>query len=397
MRTIARKEFVRLAASAGAGGLLLGGLPPRRATAHAGMPAYITNALEHQTYDMFQEWFSWLRRAGAKGYLGEHNVPNTQKPLAPSEVQKWLTHFDKVYRLLDSNVDVIPAVTAHVASIYAGDPHGLQIYGPDRTDVPIRDRNFARAFAQAAVVEAHLPVPGSRRGVNTSSGAVTQFGFSAASPGTYGRHYVYPDRADFEYLRSRSLNLTRIPFRWERVQPHLKSPLNSEELARLKSCFDDASAVGMRVIPNIHNVHGSYFFSASDEQPIGSSPVPISAFKDLWARLAAAWKDHPAVAGYDIMNEPVSLPGGVPTWEKASQAAVDGIRARDADTRIWVCGYNKHPVVPHGNLFCFVANHPKPWITGRRVGYTCHVYYGPGPRYENTYDEVVAYWQSQGY
>jgi hypothetical protein len=246
-----RKEFVRLAASAGAGGLLLGGLPPRRATAHAGMPAYITNALEHQTYDMFSRWFSWLRRAGAKGYLGEHGVPNTRKPLPASEVEKWLTHFDKVYRILDSNVDVIPAVTAHVASIYAGDPHGLQIYGPDRTDLPIRDRNFARAFAQAAVVEAHLPT-GARRGVNTSSGAVTQFGFSRSSPGTYGRHYVYPDKADFAYLRSRGLNLARIPFRWERVQPQLNGPLKSAELDRLRSCFDDASAEGMKVIPNVH-------------------------------------------------------------------------------------------------------------------------------------------------
>jgi hypothetical protein len=399
MRSITRKDFVALAASAasaGAGGLLLGGLPPRRAYAHTGMPAYVTNALEHQTYDMYQEWFSWLRRAGAKGYLGEHSVPNSRKPLAASEVQKWLLHFEKVYRILDSNVDVVPAVTAHVASVYAGDPNGFQIYGPDRDDVPIRDRNFARAFEQAAVVERHPPVPGARRGMNTSSGAVTQTGFSATSPGTYGRHYVYPDRADFEYLRSRGFNLTRIPFRWERVQPQLNKPLNSAELDRLKRSFDDAAAVGMRVIPNVHNNRGSYFFGASDYQNIGSASVPVGAFKDLWVRLAAAWKDHPAVVGYDIMNEPHNLPGGIPTWERASQAAVNGIRSRDATTRVWVAGYNKRTGYKNG-LFCFVANHPKPWLTGSRVGYTCHVYYGPGTGYKMTYDEAVAYWQSQGY
>src|SRR5215210_8926596 len=58
-----RKDFITLAASAGAGGLLFGGLPARRAAAHAGMPDYITKDLEHQTYDMFTEWFAWLRRA----------------------------------------------------------------------------------------------------------------------------------------------------------------------------------------------------------------------------------------------------------------------------------------------------------------------------------------------
>jgi Cellulase (glycosyl hydrolase family 5) len=391
-----RKDFITLAASAGAGSLLLGGLPARSAYAHAGMPSYITNALEHQTYDMYQEWVSWLRRAGAKGYLGEHGVPNSQKPLAASEVQKWLTLFDKVYRILDANTDVVPAVTAHVASIYTGGGEGFRIYGPDRGDVPIRDRNFARAFEQAAVIERHPPVPGSRRGVNTSSGAVTQTGFSAASPGTYGRHYVYPDRADFAYLRSRGLNLTRIPLRWERLQPTINKPLKSAELDRLKSCFDDASAVGMRVIPNVHNDRCLYVFSVDDSRTIGSTALPIGAYKDLWVRLAEAWKDHPAVVGYDIMNDANFMPGGIPTWEKASQAAVDGIRSRDATTRIWVAGYNSRPGY-YNNLFCFVANHPKPWIKGARVGYTCHVYYGPGAQFKLTYDEAVAYWQSQGY
>jgi hypothetical protein len=120
VRTITRKDFMALAASAGAGGLLFGALPGRRASAHEGMPAYITNALEHQTYDMFQGWFSWLRSVGVPGYLGEHSVPNSQKPLGASEVQKWLTLFDKVYQILDANVDLIPAVTAHVASLYTG-------------------------------------------------------------------------------------------------------------------------------------------------------------------------------------------------------------------------------------------------------------------------------------
>jgi hypothetical protein len=391
-----RKEFMALAASAslGAGSLLLGGLPPRRAAAHEGMPSYITNALEHQTYDMFTEWFSWLRRAGTKGYLGEHSVPNTRKPLAAEQVQKWLVHFDKVYRILDSNTDVVPAVTAHVASIFTGGGYGLQIYGPDRGDVPIRERNLARAFEQASVVESHVPL-GALRGMNTNSGAVIQTGFSRSLPGTYGRHYVYPDRADFAYLRGRGLNLARIPFRWERVQPQLNYPLKSAELARLKGCFDAAAAEGMKVIPNVHN-YGYYALTAFNYQTIGSASVPISAFKDLWVRLAEAWKDHPAINGYDIMGEPHSLPGGVPTWERASQAAVDGIRSSDATTRIWVCGYNTRPGYKNG-LFCFVANHPRAWITGSRVGYTCHVYYAPGAAYKLTYEEAVAYWQSQGF
>jgi hypothetical protein len=166
---------------------------------------------------------------------------------------------------------------------------------------------------------------------------------------------------------------------------------------RLKSCFDDAAAVGMKVIPNLHTFGCTYAFTAFNNQTIGSASVPISAYKDVWARLAAAWKDHPAVVGYDIMSDALMTnTGGVPTWERASQAAVNGIRSRDTTTRVWVCGYNRRTGY-YNNLFCFVANHPKPWITGRRVGYTSHAYYGPGTGYKMTYEECVAHWQSRGY
>jgi aryl-phospho-beta-D-glucosidase BglC (GH1 family) len=359
------------------------------------MSTEVTNALEHQTYDMFSEWFSWLRRAGVPGYLGEHGVPNSQKGWPPEEVNKWLTLFEKVYRLLDQNATLITMVTAHVASHTTTGTNGLKIYGPDRDDVPLDQRNFAAAFEQAAVVEAHGPTATSLRGMNASAGAFTHIGFSVASPGTYGRHYVYPDRADFEYLSSRGHNLTRVPFRWERVQPQLNKPLNSAELDRLKSCFDGAAAVGMRVIPSLQN-YGAYFFGEQDYKDIGSPELPISAYKNLWTQLARVWKDHPAVVGYDIMNEPYDLPGGVPTWEKASRAAVDGIRGRDANTRVWVSGYHKRQGTGHG-LYAFVLNHPRPWISGSRVGYTSHAYYGPGAAYPNLYDDVVAYWERRGY
>jgi len=390
-----RKDFIALAASAGAGSLLLGGLAGRRIAAHEVMPAEITNALEHQSYDMFQEWFSWLRSAGVPGYLGEHGVPNSQKGWPPEEVNKWLTLLDKVYGLIDHNDTLITMVTAHVASHTTTGTNGLKVYGPDRDDVSLDQRNFAVAFEQAAVVEAHLPTATSMRGMNTSAGALRQTGFSAASPGTYGEDYVYPDRADFEYLRSRGYNLTRVPFRWERVQPTINKSLKGMELARLRNCFDGAAAVGMRVIPSVQN-YGAYYFGEQDYKDIGSSELPISAYKNLWNRLAGAWKDHPAVAGYDIMNEPYDLPGGIPTWEEASQAAVNGIRRRDANTRIWVSGYHTRDGYASG-LFCFVANHPRPWIVGRRVGYTCHAYYGPGAGFPNLYDDVVAYWERRGY
>ncbi len=75
---------------------------------------------------------------------------------------------------------------------------------------------------------------------------------------------------------------------------------------------------------------------------------------------------------------------------------MNGIRSRDANTRIWVSGYHKRQGTGHG-LYAFVLNHPRPWITGTNFGYTSHAYYGPGAGYPNLYDDVVAYWQRRGY
>jgi aryl-phospho-beta-D-glucosidase BglC (GH1 family) len=366
------------------------------------MPTEVTNALEHQTYDMFTEWFSWLRRAGVPGYLGEHSVPNSEKGWPPEEVNKWLTLIEKVYRLLDQNATLITAVTAHVASHTTTGSNGLKIYGPDRDDVPLDQRDFATVYEQAAVVEAHGPTAASMRGMNISAGAMKGGNnFSTETPGEYGTDYVYPDAMDYEFLLSRGLNLARVPFRWERVQVRdydrleYNPALKTEELLRLRASFDDAAAVGMHVIPSLQN-YGAYFFGAQDYKTIGSPELPISAYKSFWNQLARVWKDHPAVVGYDIMNEPYDLPGGIPTWEKASQAAVNGIRSRDANTRIWVSGYHKRQGTGHG-LYAFVLNHPRPWITGTNFGYTSHAYYGPGAAYPNFYDDAVAYWERRGY
>ena len=70
--------------------------------------------------------------------------------------------------------------------------------------------------------------------------------------------------------------------------------------------------------------------------------------------------------------------------------------SRDANRRIWVPGYNTRTGYAN-NLFCFVANHPRAWISGTNVGYTCHVFYGPGPLFAYPYDDVLAYWSSKDY
>jgi hypothetical protein len=368
------------------------------------------NALVRQTLGMYGQWVDWLTRAGVSGYLGETNTPNAQKPWPQSEVDKWLTLLEKVYETIDRAGPTIAGVTAHVASVTSSGGEGFKVYGPDRDDVNIGQRTFASVSEQAAVIEAHGPTPDSRRGMNTSAGALAPGEFGAGNPGTYGEDYVYPDQADFEFLLERGHNLVRIPFRWERVQvraasePNGNPELKDTEVERLMASFDAAARVGMKVIPSVQNYGGytfsTYIFGIEDAGKIGSSKLSIGAYGAFMKQLAQRFAGHPAVFGYDIMNEPKDLPGRDPakTWEHASQAAVDAIAQVDTSTRIWVSGYHTRAADSYDGLYSFIANHPDPWIeSAATFGYTTHCYYGPGAGYLNTYDEAVALWESKGY
>jgi endoglucanase len=88
-----------------------------------------------------------------------------------------------------------------------------------------------------------------------------------------------------------------------------------------------ASERGMTVILDVHN-YGRY-----RNQILGSPELSVAAFRDLWTKLATAFKGSTAIYGYDLMNEPHSM-GGDERWPTAAQAAIDGIRSVDTETTI---------------------------------------------------------------
>lgn len=164
-------------------------------------------------------------------------------------------------------------------------------------------------------------------GVNLAGG---DFG---GSGGTYGYDYIYPNAAELDYYHAKGLDLIRLPFKWERIQPTMNSALNAAELTRLKNVVTMIEARGMKVILDMHNymrrsVSGSSYL-------IGSTQVPTAAFGDVWIRLANEFKNSPALWGYGIMNEPHGTGG---TWPVVAQACVDSIRTVDTENFIVVAG-----------------------------------------------------------
>lgn len=149
------------------------------------------------------------------------------------------------------------------------------------------------------------------------------------TPGKVGTNYFYPEEKYFEYYADKNIRLIRFPFIWERLQHDLYKGVNFDQMRLLKRTLDFAAQHNQKVILDMHN-YGRY-----KGKLIGSPQVPYEAYATVWRKLAEEFKDHPALLGYDIMNEPHSTDG---LWPGAAQAAVDAIRKVDMDSLIFVEG-----------------------------------------------------------
>ncbi len=152
-------------------------------------------------------------------------------------------------------------------------------------------------------------------------------------PGCYGIDYIYPHPGEFDYFSRIGMSLVRLPFRWERLQRSLNSEFDDAELYRIMSALNAAMTYNLSVIIDLHNF-GRYFGAV-----VGTDAVPALAFQAFWVRLASILRNHPAIWGYGIMNEPHDM-GDPNIWPTTAQQVINGIRSVDMQTRILISGDN---------------------------------------------------------
>lgn len=149
------------------------------------------------------------------------------------------------------------------------------------------------------------------RGINLSGAEFTHD--AEHLPGVVDRDYRYPTREDVRYVAARGHRMVRMPIRWERVQPVLMGPLEPAELQRVVNTIDQAAAVGLKVLVDVHN-YARYIRSSEDGGAtlvLGDGQLTNTHLVNLWSRLSAALKGRAGVLGYGLMNEPHNLPGVV--------------------------------------------------------------------------------------
>lgn len=359
------------------------------------------DALHRKVLSELDGFVSWLQANHARGFVGEIGWPDEDHG---GESAEWNDLAEAWYERADQ------------AGLWAGvwatgewwhDSYKLAAY-EDRS----RPEGVDSANTQAPVIEAHLSTDAYERGISDAGAEFNgeelapRSWFSNHDPGRYDRSYHYDNASTFQYIASRGIGLVRIEFRWENLQRKLGGRLYPAELDRLDAAVTAARSAGLHVVLDMHNFGAYYLWNgktgASERgirRPIGSAKLPIRDFTDVWTRLSEHFGDDPGIY-YGLMNEPVGLrPKGdlsaAEVWEKASQAALDAIRATGDDNTILVSGYRYSPVAAWADI------HRDAWIADPTDNflYEGHHYWdrdGSG-RYEHSYADEVAYAEAQGY
>jgi endoglucanase len=198
---------------------------------------------------------------------------------------------------------------------------------------------------QPLAVTLPLAVPGlffqgqSFSGAERGFGASLEESWGAAIPGVEGQTYSWPTPADKKLPTG--MNIVRLPFQWERLQPTLNGDFDPEYLAKLHSTAAAWRDIGANVLLDVHNY--AYYKvkgrgTSDPGQHIGSADVPIASFADFWRRMALEFgsgsTSSPFIFG--LMNEPHDIE--VAVWVDAAQQALDAIRATDAKNPVFVPG-----------------------------------------------------------
>ena len=218
-------------------------------------------------------------------------------------------------------------------------------------------------------------------------------------PGKLGQDYVFPTTPELDYYKQKGMDMVRIPFLWERMQPGLMNKTSPD--ASVDRSFDStysgemdkfltaADQRGMNVVLDAQQ------FGRYKDNVIGTSNITNDDFKQFWQKMSQTYGQHSSVYGYDLSNEPHDEDDK--TWQGAAQAGVDGIRAAG----------DKHAVVIEGNQYAGTASwnqHSKDLAVNdpaNNVIYEAHSYwdsdhsgsYQGGA--QNSYDKAVADARSQ--
>lgn len=145
----------------------------------------------------------------------------------------------------------------------------------------------------------------------------------------------YLSERDFDNIRALGMNVVRLPFAWWNILNDDGS-LRADAFTRLDWFVDCCAQRGLYVILDLHAARGSQNNQDNSGAMNGSQLWKNETWQDqmlyLWECVADHYKGNPAIAAYDLLNEPGGdlKSTGVVQWEYFDRL-YEAIRAIDPE------------------------------------------------------------------
>ena len=132
-----------------------------------------------------------------------------------------------------------------------------------------------------------------------------RFGTAGAARVQTAFQDAWVNESDFDRMQKAGVNCVRLPF----LAGQIAEPTT---LAKIDQAVTWASARGMYVVLDMHGAPGSQsdqgHTGKADRNEFFKDPANVARAEALWTQIARRYKDNPAVAGYDLLNEPTGTP-----------------------------------------------------------------------------------------
>ena len=155
---------------------------------------------------------------------------------------------------------------------------------------------------------------------------------------------VYEDNywaeEDFDNIKALGLNVVRLPFAWWNILND-DGTLRDNAFERLDWFVENCAERGLYVILDLHAARGSQNAQDNSGDITGCHLWEVPEYQDqtvyLWEQVAAHYKGNPAVAAYDLLNEPggVFKTTSITQWEFFDRL-YEAIRAVDPEHIIMI-------------------------------------------------------------
>lgn len=243
---------------------------------------------------------------------------------------------------------------------------GTKITAPSGKEVRLRGFSFASWLNFENFI---IGVPGNQSGVRQAMANVLGEAAAKRFFTAFLRHFVSEE--DFRLIRGMGCNLVRIPFNYHYFESDDAPEENlTEGFIWLDRAVEWARKHQIYIILDLHAAPGcqnSGFFS--DNMSGLAFLWQQRAYQErvvrLWRRIALHYRGEPAIAGYDLLNEPI--PDSIEQLNQLYRRIIAAVREVDADHILFLEGDS------YSTQFDGLA-HP----FDNNVVYSHHVYYPCG-------------------